>query len=211
MVSLALHIVLAASMAQIGTAVAPADAGAPNTAKPWLDDPAAYFSEHSDRQWVVGRSSIACLSAAEAFNSACRDASRQLASLSAGNAHRGPGDAVSRDRLSKRIAAELKAGRLIRDRYSARSKKPYGEVWSGAVLVDASDAALRRIAADDAAFERGQRVARVGRAAMVAGLCAAILLVYALLNAVTRGYFRGPLRFGTAVCMLGVVLILHVG
>jgi len=205
------RIVLVLSLAYAAVAPAWANTDASPATKPWLDDPAAYFSAHADRQWVIGHSSVACLSAAEALDSACRDGARQLALLREGKAHAAPHATRSPDRLTARMLAELNAGRLIRDRYFARVKKPYGEIWTAAVLVDASDDALRRIAADDAAAERARGIAGVCRAGMLAGLCTAILLAYAGLNAVTRGYFRGRLRIGAALCMLGIILMLHVG
>src|SRR3954462_14437454 len=54
------------------------DDAAVATGKAWVDDFAAFASGPGGKRWVVGRSKSPCLSEAEAFESASRDACDQL-------------------------------------------------------------------------------------------------------------------------------------
>jgi hypothetical protein len=174
--------------------------------KLWMDDPSQFLSDAGASRWIIGRSRTPCLSESEADEKACRDAAQQLAGpLHAVMALR----SVDREWLRQRLVADLTAGRFIRDRSVSRVHKPYGDIWSAAILVDASSAQQRSIAVEYSANLRDQRHALVRNIFSMAGMCAAILLIYFVLNAATKGYFRGRLRLGAALSLvvLGCMMV----
>jgi hypothetical protein len=192
-------VILAVVACSLAATAAPAR---PARDKPWLDDPAAFLSNTRQR-WIVGRSTGPCLSATEATQQACADASLQLVASLSGQM---PMEA-DRSWLQRRLASDLSAGRLIEDRAVGVEHKPYGDLWSAAVLVDGSRAQLQRLAAEYSRSLGQQRVTRSRQLLSVAGLWMAILGMYALLNWLTKGYFRGRLRLTSAALLLLVGLI----
>jgi hypothetical protein len=175
----------------------------PSRDKPWADDPASFLNTTGTRNWVVGRSTGPCLSSKEAMQEACADASQQLVNLL--------GDQLPADAdwhwLQHRLTSELSSGRLIEDRAVAVEHKPYGDIWSAAVLVDGSSGQLHRLAAEYSRILGDRRVTRSRQLLSVAGLWMAVLATYALLNWLTKGYFRGRLRLTSAALLLVVGLI----
>jgi hypothetical protein len=179
------------------------------TSKPWVEDFAAFVNSSGGGRWIVGRSTSPCLSEDEAFRAASRDARDQLM------ARLGPQAPLPRDAegdvwLQRRVAQELAAGRLVTDRYVSRVRRPYGELWSESILVDASGERLSALAREHATWLRNRYHTRRGALAGVAGLSLAILLVYAAVNAATKGYFRGRLRAGAVLSLaLGLFAVIY--
>jgi hypothetical protein len=174
----------------------------PSRGKPWLDDPASFLNNAGPRNWVVGHSTGPCLSSKEAVQQACADASQQLVTSLADQL---PADA-DWHWLQHRLTSELSGGRFIEDRAVAVEHKAYGDIWSAAVLVDGSSAQLHRLAAEYARTLGDRRVTRGRQLLSVAGLWMAILATYALLNWLTKGYFRGRLRLTSAALLLVAAL-----
>ncbi len=158
---------------------------------PWVDDPEMFLNNAGARRWVIGRSTAVCLTEIEAIDSACRDAAVQMAATAGALA-------------GSTLFTELRRGRFVTDRSLIRVRKPYADIWTGAVLVDASPANMRAIATEHAEARRYQQRVLKGRALSILGVCAMILLVYAGANAMTKGYFRGPLR---AVAVMALMVV----
>lgn len=197
----ACFVVVATAVAAFAFEPKLADARTANVKKPWMDDPAQFLSDAGASRWIIGRSRTPCLSESEADAKACGDAAQQLAApLSAMTDLR----SVNREWRRRRLAADLIAGRFIRDRSISRVHKPYGEIWSAAILVDASSVQLRSIAVEYSAILRDQRHALIRNIFSMAGMCAAILLIYFALNAATKGYFRGRLRMAAALSLVAM-------
>jgi hypothetical protein len=112
----------------------------------------------------------------------------------------------------RRLGQELSAGgSLVSDRFVSRVHRPYGDIWSEAILVDVSSARLAHIAGEHAVWLSGRQHARRSAVASVVGMSLAILLIYAVVNAATKGYFRGYLRTTAAAAMtLGVIGVWYV-
>jgi hypothetical protein len=180
-------------------------------AKPWVDDFARFANSTRDKTWIVGHSTMPCLSETEAFDAASRDGSVQLLARLRPRLARSYG-AESEAWLMRRLGQELSAGgSLVADRFVSRVHRPYGDIWSEAILVDASSARLGSIAHEHAVWASGRQHARRGAMASIVGMSLAILLIYAVVNAVTKGYFRGYLRTGAALGMtLGVIGVWYV-
>jgi hypothetical protein len=173
--------------------------------KPWLDDAALFQSTAGPQRWIIGQSKSPCLSEMEANEKACADAASQLARIvSASPEARG----AAADQLRRYLVAELVVGRLIIDRSVSRIHKPYGDLWSEAILIEASPDQVRAVAGAYAARRREYHHTLAGRFLALVGIGVAILLLHWVLNTVTKGYFRGQVRlgmvlsFGLLACML---------
>jgi hypothetical protein len=175
--------------------------------KTWVTDFPTFANANGTRQWIVGRTTTVCLNEGEAMERA-RHTTRQLLVdfLRPQLGQFGPDDEAW---LKQRLTRELTTGRLVKDRSVSHVKRPYGEVWSAAILVDASSDRLATVAREHRIWRqsRDTTVRRTG--ASIFGLSVVILLVYAVLNFLTKGYFRGRLRAmaGFALCGGTMVLI----
>jgi hypothetical protein len=173
--------------------------------KPWVDDFPTFASTRDGARWIVGRSAFPCPSEAEAHDAAERDAIDQAAVRVrplVGQFLDPQGEVW----LRRRLGLEL----VIADRALSRVHRPYGDVWSESLLVDAPRDGLARVARDYSDW-RNKRHRTIGSAvASIFGLSIAILLIYTALNAVTRGYFRGRLRTAAAMALaLGLLVAVY--
>jgi hypothetical protein len=180
----------------LGAEVTPQQRAPARSDKRWAQEPAEFLSEAREKQWVIGRSTTPCLSSGEATQQACRDGARQVAMLLYPVTHSG-----ERQWASEQLYAELTRGEMVRDRSVTRVVKPYGELWSAMILVDASPGRLRAIAAEHVRAQEMRQRTSARQWMAFAGLFASILAIYAVLNALTKGYFRGRLRAITVVSL----------
>jgi hypothetical protein len=121
-----------------------------------------------------------------------------------------PNDFESAAWLQRRLTQELAAGHIITDRSVARVRRPYGELWSEAILVDASSDRLSGLMREHADWLSVRRHTRRSAVVSIFGMSLAILLIYAALNAVTSGYFRGRLRAGAALMLaMGLLVVIY--
>lgn len=178
--------------------------------KQWVDDfPAFVNASGGGKGWIVAKSAQPCLTAEEASQAALMEAHRRLIGRVEAQVGRSP-DGSALVWLTRRISQELNTGELVVDRSVSRVHRPYADVWSEAILVDASSQRLAPIVRDYAAWQRERDAGRRGTFASVAGMSVAVLLIYAGLNAFTKGYFRGRLRAGAALLLAaGAVAIMR--
>jgi hypothetical protein len=180
---------------------------APAAKKPdhlWAEDAAAFLNRADGRHaWIVGKSTGPCVSVREATEQACRDAAREvMPRLESILINPRRLTAEEREIVRRRLESDLMLGRLVSDRSVSRVQRPYGELWNAAVLVDASSQKLAPLASEYASMLRSRRVTFAQRIAASAGIFAVILGLYALVNGVTKGYFRGRLRWGAVASLL---------
>ncbi|HEY2588899.1 MAG TPA: hypothetical protein VGI81_24360 [Tepidisphaeraceae bacterium] len=175
----------------------------PVSVKPWVIDDVAFRNAYAGRQWIVGRSDQPATTGLEAIASARADAARQLYPILRSRVREWPRD---QRWLQARVEADVDAGRLDSDTFVERFDRPYGTVYAGAVLVDASADHLQPVI-HRAATELRVRHRRAGALMALAGaLLIVTWLAYALLNSVTRGYITARLRV-----MAGIATIVSVG
>jgi hypothetical protein len=176
------------------------EASADYDAKTWMTREADASAVAPGGKWVVAQSSAPQPTAAEAEDSARRAARdvlrRIIRDRSRERRFRNLDDGILADRLN----AALFDNRdwLISDRFVQRFTRPYGDVWRVALLVDASDGALQRVAQEAGRMAATQREHRRVGFVATAGLLFVIIALYFILNAVTKGYFTWRLR-GAAV------------
>lgn len=188
----------------VGAAMRQITNGNPASAKLWVIDDLAFRNARPDRQWIIGRSDRPATSDMEAAESARADAARQLYPIVVSRLHAWRSDqAWLRDRVNEAV----RAGRFDSDAFVERFDRPYGSVYAGSVLLDAS---ADRIApfARDAARELAARHRHVGiRMALAGALLIATWLACALLNSLTRGYFTTRLGVIAAAITVGILLL----
>ncbi len=163
--------------------------------KPWIEDLPAYRSslaalgERGDL--LVGYSSGLAATPADAQREAMASAAEVLRTELA---KRVPGAA-----LPDPAALEVSAQRATRDMFVQQLRRPYGDVYRAAVLVDLSTDALA-----------SQRLDNVkGTLARAVGLLLLTVLVYLFLNAATKGYYVWSVRLvAVAVAVVGLGWVL---
>jgi hypothetical protein len=176
----------------------------PAGARPWVIDDVAFRNGHAGRQWIVGRSVTPATSELEAMESAHADAARQLYPVVQSRVHGWVGE---QRWMRSRVEAEVDTGRLDSDTFIERFDRPYGTVYAGAVLVDASADRIEPVVRS-ATSELSARRRHAGLHMTIAGaLLIATWIAYALLNAVTRGYLSMRLRVTAAAITVGVLLL----
>jgi hypothetical protein len=174
------------------------------TGKVWVDDFAVYSSQHSNQQLVLGESSVGCVTPAEAHNAAIRSAAAELLPRVLARL-KGPAPTAQQSQMMlQRVAAELQGNRAVVDRFTQKIERAYGTLWREWVLVDASPAnvesLVRAVSAD---LRQQQNLTRL--TAIVAGaILVVILVLYVLLDWLTKGYFSWRLRVA-AVLLIALV------
>jgi hypothetical protein len=172
--------------------------------KPWADDFAAFTNANPGRPWAVGRAGRPWGSQAEASADALASAAEALVPVVRGRLKESRREsAFDEGRLRQVILEDLQTGRLVADRFSQRFARPYGDVWSEAVLVDAAPDKLKAIAERYGREARGRDARKARTFGIGGGLLIVLSLLYLSLNAFTKGYFTWRLRAVTL--LLGVV------
>ena len=168
------------SLAACGTALAAES----DASKLWASDLPAFLNDRPGN-WIVARSEKPALSAQEAESLARRDAAHAIAPLLRAQTT-GPIDET-------RIEAALQRDHWIADRLIEKSARPYGTIWSAAILVDASPAKIDSLVHQLEAQARRQHARQVAGAFAIMIITALVGSVYCLTNWLTRGFFRGRL------------------
>lgn len=186
--------------------------------KPWVDDFGAFVSRHPTHQWLVGRSQEACTSRQEAQEQAIRTAAAKLRPYVADRLNRRTNwvlllsGGVDMQALPGRIEAHLREGQMVTDRFTQSFARPVGDVWREAVLVDVSRRNIDRLVGRVTVEATSQRTSLLQTVLSIGGLVVVLGLVYAFLNAATKGYYAWAIRVAVAVLLVaGVLLLLTVG
>ena len=175
--------------------------------KPWLNDFAG-FTARTPGRWVVARSDAdrPAGSASEASHEARVAAAEQVMPLVLARM-----DRKFRSRqgdVQHLTEVQLLGDRMVYDRFPQKYERPYGTLYREAVLLDASDDQLGRLA-DEIGWSLQSRQQSQARGFVAA---AAVLLVtyalYRFANAFTRGYFTWSLRTAAAVAAAGAVVLI---
>ena len=94
---------------------------------------------------------------------------------------------------------------LIADKFPQSFHGTAGPIWREALLVDASSPNLERIILENAAARATQQRRKVSLLVSFAGMIGLICLLYALVNAATKGYYSTVLRILTAVLVIAAL------
>ncbi len=172
--------------------------------KAWLTEPHSFSAmpQHRGAHWIVGRSGSVCASPAEASAEALRDAARHI--MSGMPRSGGP------ENVQLRASIENRLRPLIADRFAQQFERPYGAVCREAVLVEVPPSLPEQVLGNVATVHRAERVRIAARIGSALGLVLLICCVYLLVNAVTKGYYRGAFRTLAIVAVAGGLCVLLV-
>jgi hypothetical protein len=178
--------------------------------RPWAADSAAYINDHPDRNTIIGRCTKVCLSEPEARRIAEEDAMRQAVTLIQRHANNRGANFTGRAQDTARLLADLRRGMPVQDRFVQKYHRPYGDVWSESVLVDASNGWLESMSQRHATVIHQHEMRAKGIFASVLVVLITIVIAYLFLNAVTKSYFTARLRF-IAIMLAVVVMVAAMG
>jgi hypothetical protein len=180
--------------------------------KPWLERPPASYGRRGYMVVTSGEAPAASPDAAvDQMNRAKRVAVSQL--VEAQVATLSSRWATSSDDIRAQVEARFGEARTpFEDEILTRVDLPLtGPVWyaAGLMRVPADDVVHMAESAHTVSNDR-----RAGWARMIggaAGMLLVLLALYALINAITRGYFRGHLRAAVAIVLAVAVVMMFLG
>ncbi|MAE64110.1 MAG: hypothetical protein CMJ18_07525 [Phycisphaeraceae bacterium] len=175
--------------------------------KLWLSD-YTRFSALTRRPWLIARSQGFANSAAQAEQDACDTAGRLLADTmkSAGTPVGAYGSVTLPDDLALRLAAEMRGGRMVADRFVQRLSRPYGDVWRAAILVDPGNDGLVQVLNNLRGAQHRHRASLFVTGFSLVALVGCIVVIYLFLNMATKGYYEWALRIASFVIIAGGLL-----
>lgn len=196
--------------------------------KPWVESGIDRAAQGAGEKRLVARSKRLCPTRSEAEREAAADAANKLIPLirtaierlEAAGSEPSPGIATIRqirpdDAILDHVRAEMLCGAGVKDQFVQRLRKPYGVVWQQALLIDASDAQITRYAQSflPQIIKERKAAAQLRWAWMRTGvgiilLTVLIAVVYAFLNAATRGYYTWLLRGSMVLAVLAGAVVL---
>jgi hypothetical protein len=171
--------------------------------KPWLEDFSGFSNTKSNGRLLIARSADSCVTEAEANHQAVENACKYITTML---------DKASR-RLSKIPisythpvnSADILEGDFIIDRFTQGFEGTAGRIWRQALLIDVSTEKLTKLARKKAAMMRATKKTWTRLSFSVFGLIILITVVYAFLNAATKGYYVWSLRITGMVLFLVVI------
>ncbi|MBI1314149.1 hypothetical protein GC176_22875 [bacterium] len=171
--------------------------------KPWLTSTSEFLSLRHGTTYLVLRCSQLASSAEEASRDVLEQAASRLGFLIDPRRNQGLPRPASLIMLE-----QLEAGKYIADRFVQKLKRPYGEVYREAILLDIGatnlqdmiQASLKESRQYAAASQR-QTARRVDSGLGILIVVGSLTALYLLLNWLTKGYYRGPLT--VALCLAG--------
>lgn len=183
--------------------------------KPWADDWTLFRNANSKQRYLIATSPSPASSEAEALESArevavdhlypiVRDTMRANAAMSRDVIK------VSEDWIRRKLNYSVgnnPSKVLVPDTFVQRFERPYGDVWIASILIDASQPNIQRL---NESYNRAAEIEfgkKVTRWSSVAGVAIVIGLLYAFVNAVTKGYFMWRLR---ALAIVGAIVLVLV-
>jgi hypothetical protein len=144
---------------------------------------------------------------AEANHQAIEDACAQLTKMLGQASRRLSG--IPAHLISRVNSSDILEGDLILDRFVQSFKGTAGRIWRQALLIDASAEKLSELAHRKAVMVRAEKMTLARMFFSVVGLIVLITIVYAFLNAATKGYYVWSLRIaGIALALVVIILFI---
>lgn len=184
--------------------------------KPWADDWTLFKNANSSKRYMIANSSEPCASEQEAIDSA-RDQAVELlfpivnATMHANAAQSSDVIRVSKAWIRDRIKYSVQSNAskvLVADQFVQRFARPYGDVWQASILLDASQSNIQLLNQSYNRTATVQYSKTTKTWSAMAGVAIVIGLMYAFINAVTRGYFMWRLRAVAILAAIAGVLVL---
>jgi len=176
--------------------------------KPWVEDFSGFLNTRPESQFLIAKSTESCMSEAEANQQAIQNACDQIADMLGQTLARRSGVPVS---FAKPVdSTDILEGNFILDRFVQSFNGTAGKIWRQALLVDASAEKLKNLARQKAVIAQVRKRHFTGMFFSIAGLIVLITVVYAFLNAATKGYYTWSLRVAGVIFALVLIILLLV-
>ena len=176
--------------------------------KPWVDDFSGFLNTRPNSRFIIAKSAESCMTEAEANQQAVQNACSQVADMLGHASLRRSGVPVSFARPVN--STDILDGNFIMDRFVQSFQGTTGKIWRQALLVDASAEKLKNLAQRKAIIATVRKRHFAGMFFSIIGLIVLITVVYAFLNAATKGYYVWSLRIAGFVFALVVIILLLV-
>jgi hypothetical protein len=176
--------------------------------KSWIDDFSGFLNTRPNSRFIIAKSAESCMTEAEANQQAVQNACTQVADMLGQASQRLSGVPVSFARPVN--STDILDGGFILDRFVQSFEGTAGKIWRQALLVDASAEKLKNLAQRKAIIARARKTNFARMFFSVFGLIVLITVVYAFLNAATKGYYVWSLRIAGVVFTLVVIILLLV-
>ena len=176
--------------------------------KPWVEDLSGFLNARPSSRFIIAKSSESCMTEAEANNQAIQSACTQVAEMLGQVSLRRSGIPIT---FAKPVdSADILEGGFILDRFVQNFQGTAGKIWRQALLVDVSAEKLKNLAERKAIIAQVRKRTFAGMLFSIAGLVVLITVVYAFLNAATKGYYAWALRIAGVIFALVVIILLFV-
>jgi len=176
--------------------------------KPWVDDFSGFLNTRPNSRFIIAKSAESCMTEAEANQQAVQNACTLVADMLGQTSLGISGVSVSFAQAVN--SADILDGNFILDRFVQSFEGTAGKIWRQALLVDASAEKLKNLAQRKAIIARARKKSFAGMFFSIIGLIVLITVVYAFLNAATKGYYAWSLRIAGIVFALVVIILLLV-
>ena len=185
--------------------------------KPWVHDFDQFLASNqsdsvSQKNSVLidARSGRLATSELEARNSAIEDAVNMLTpvAMEVLKTQRQPLlRTPDETEIADRLKAELLGGQLIADRFSQQLAHPMGSLWREAILVRADYGSMQRIISGFVQQRQKEERGQLSLAAALALLALGIVVLHAVLNAITKGYYRKNVGMLSGILAVAGILV----
>ena len=177
------------------------------TDKPWVEDFSGFLNTRPNTRFMVAKSTNSCMSEAEANHQALNNACAQVADMLSRISRRRSG--VPAHLASKVNSDDILESGLVLDRFVQSFEGSAGRIWREALLIDGSTKKIEHLAYQRAVAVRAMKRSWMQMLLTVAGLLTLITVVYAFLNAATKGYYVWSLRIaGIVLAAVAIILLL---
>ncbi len=176
--------------------------------KPWVEDFSGFLNTRPNSRFVIAKSAESCMTEAEANQQAVQNACTQVADMLGHASPRRSGVPVSFAKPAN--STDILEGNFILDRFVQSFEGTAGKIWRQALLVDASAKKLKNLAQRKAIIARARKTGFARMFFSIFGLIVLITVVYAFLNAATKGYYVWSLRIAGIVFAFVVIILLLV-
>jgi hypothetical protein len=171
--------------------------------KPWIENFYGVWNNRPNTRMIIAKSTESCLTEAEANRQAMGDVCNQLTQLLRQTSLSQASPSLPRNVTSNDILERD----FIVDRFAQNFDGRAGKIWRQALLIDASVGKLEQLARHKAVVARTIKWTWARMFGSVIGLLALITVVYAFLNAATRGYYAWSLRIAGVVLATAVIIL----
>ena len=180
------------------------------TEKPWVDRYAEFVSQQPQRSWlrVVGSTFTNDEPAAnrDAVRAAVDALLPRVRTVLEANTQLNLVGDVPDHEIRQQLQAALERNELVADRFSQQLDGAFGTVWRAALLIDADPARLTAVVqqAQTAAQTQQRHSLATGLAVLL--MLGLVLVLYYVLNELTKGYFVWNLRAAAMVALLTIAV-----